>query len=182
MAEREVFPKTINERILRQWQQTVQCFFTRTNGGKMETTFRQTRCPVSKILQQYIKELKLTVLLVWQNKLFQHSEFVFTFSESLCYMLLFSYVNKNFLFWRLSNDWMNWQKERFCQKQLTSESFDSDNKQCSFFSQGQTEERWKWPLDRHGVRFPKFSKILQWRICFYFLGKHLLYAIVFVRQ
>ena len=30
----------------------------------METTSRQTQCPVSKILQCYIKELKLTVLLV----------------------------------------------------------------------------------------------------------------------
>ena len=40
-------------------------FFTRTNGGKMETTSRQTQCPVSKILQRYVKELKLTVLLVW---------------------------------------------------------------------------------------------------------------------
>ena len=30
----------------------------------METTSRQTQCPVSKILQRYIKELKLTVLLV----------------------------------------------------------------------------------------------------------------------
>ena len=30
----------------------------------MEKTFRQTQCPVSKILQRYIKELKLTVLLV----------------------------------------------------------------------------------------------------------------------
>ena len=39
-------------------------FITRTNGGKMETTSRQTQCPVSKILQRYIKELKLTVLLV----------------------------------------------------------------------------------------------------------------------
>ena len=39
-------------------------FFTRTNGGKMETTSRETQCPVSKILQRYIKELKLTVLLV----------------------------------------------------------------------------------------------------------------------
>ena len=39
-------------------------FFTRTNGGKMETTSRKTQCPVSKILQRYIKELKLTALLV----------------------------------------------------------------------------------------------------------------------
>ena len=72
LAEREVFPKTINEWILRQWQQTylekllclLQCFFTRTNGEKMETTSRQTQCLVSKILQRYIKELRLTVLLV----------------------------------------------------------------------------------------------------------------------
>ena len=39
-------------------------FFTRTNGGKVERTSLQTQCPVSKILQRYIKELKLTVLLV----------------------------------------------------------------------------------------------------------------------
>ena len=57
---------------------------------------------------------------------------------------------------------MNWQKERFSQKQLTSESFDNDNKLtlksffalCGvfffflfFFLQGQTEERWKRLLD-----------------------------------
>ena len=30
----------------------------------METTSRQTQCPVSKIPQRYIEELKLTVLLV----------------------------------------------------------------------------------------------------------------------
>ena len=30
----------------------------------METTSKQTQCPVSIILQRYIKELKLTVLLV----------------------------------------------------------------------------------------------------------------------
>ena len=39
-------------------------FITRTNGGKMETTSRQTQCPVSKKIQRYIKELNLTVLLV----------------------------------------------------------------------------------------------------------------------
>ena len=39
-------------------------FFTWTNVGKMETTSRQTQCPVSKVLQRYIKELKLTALLV----------------------------------------------------------------------------------------------------------------------
>ena len=31
----------------------------------MEVTWRKTQCPVSKILQRYIKELKLTVLLVF---------------------------------------------------------------------------------------------------------------------
>ena len=30
----------------------------------MEKTSRQTQCPVSKILQRYIKELKVTVILV----------------------------------------------------------------------------------------------------------------------
>ena len=30
----------------------------------METTSRKTQCPVSKILQGYIKELKLTAFLV----------------------------------------------------------------------------------------------------------------------
>ena len=52
-------------------------------------------------------------------------------------------------------------------KQLTSESFDNDNKLtlksffafCSVFSQGQTEERWKRLLDRHSVRFPKYSSV-----------------------
>ena len=61
---------------------------------------------------------------------------------------------------------MNWQKERFSQKQSTSESFGNYNKLtlksffafCSvFFLQGQTEERWKRLLDRHCP----VSKILQ---------------------
>ena len=30
-------------------------FITRTNGGKMETTSRQTQCPVSKILSVTLK-------------------------------------------------------------------------------------------------------------------------------
>ena len=55
--------------------------------------------------------------------------------------------------------------ERFSKKQFRSESFDNDNKLtlksffafCSVFSQGQTEERWKRLLDRHSVRFPKYS-------------------------
>ena len=51
------------------------------------------------------------------------------------------------------------------QKQLTSESFDNDNKLtlksffafCSVLSQGQTKERCKRLLDRRSVRFPKYS-------------------------
>ena len=51
----ERFSQKINERILRQWQQTylekllclLQVFFlTRINGGKIETTSRKTQCPV----------------------------------------------------------------------------------------------------------------------------------------
>ena len=70
---REVFPKTIksesfdNDNKLTLKSFFAFCsvfFFTRTNGGKMETTSRKTQCPVSKILQRYIKELKLTALLV----------------------------------------------------------------------------------------------------------------------
>ena len=36
----------------------------------METTSRKTQCPVSKILQRYIKELKLTGLLVLTKETF----------------------------------------------------------------------------------------------------------------
>ena len=39
-------------------------FFPRTNGGKMETTSKKAQCLVSKVLQRYIKELRLTALLV----------------------------------------------------------------------------------------------------------------------
>ena len=70
---REVFPKNLtSESLDNDNKLTLKSFFafcsvfffTRTNGGKMETTSRKTQCPVSKILQRYIKELKLTVLLV----------------------------------------------------------------------------------------------------------------------
>ena len=70
---REVFPKNLtseffdNDKKLTLKSFFAFCsvfFFTRTNGGKMETTSRKTQCPVSKILQRYIKELKLTALLV----------------------------------------------------------------------------------------------------------------------
>ena len=92
------FPKKINERILRQWQQTylekllclLQCFFffTGTNGGKMETTSRKTQCPVSKILQRYIKELKLEALLVFDKINFFNKANLFSLSRKpfvLCY-------------------------------------------------------------------------------------------------
>ena len=36
----------------------------------METTSRQTQCPASKILQRYIKEIKVTVLVVLTEKTF----------------------------------------------------------------------------------------------------------------
>ena len=101
---------------------------------------------------------------------------------------------------------MNWQKERFSQKQLTSESFDNDKKLtlksffafCSvFFLQRPTVERWKRLRDRHSVRFPKYSSVTlraktysalsfdvfnMANICFNFLGNPLLYVIVFVSQ
>ena len=61
---------------------------------------------------------------------------------------------------------MDWQKERFSKKQLTSESSSTMTTNLPwkaslpfavFFSQRQTEERWKRLLDRHSVRFPKYS-------------------------
>ena len=68
----EVFPKTklTGESFDNDNKLTLKSFFTfcsvffltRTNGEKMETTSRKG--PVSKILQRYIKELKLTSLLV----------------------------------------------------------------------------------------------------------------------
>ena len=69
----------------------------------METASRQTRCPVSKILQRHIKEPWIvaktySALSFDRINFFQHGEFVFTFSESFCYVLLFSWANKNFLF------------------------------------------------------------------------------------
>ena len=53
-----------NKLTLKRFFAFCRVFFTRTKGGKMETTSRQTQCPVFKILQRYIKELRLTVLLV----------------------------------------------------------------------------------------------------------------------
>ena len=53
-----------NKRTLKSFFAFAVFFFTRTNGGRMERTSRQTQCPLSKTLQRYIKELKLTMLLV----------------------------------------------------------------------------------------------------------------------
>ena len=69
---REVFPEKLTSEsfnndsklTLKSFFAFVSVFFTGTNGGKMEMTSRKTQCPVSKILQRYIKELKLTALLV----------------------------------------------------------------------------------------------------------------------
>ena len=64
------FPKKINERILQHWQQTclekllclLQCFFfTRTNGGKMETTSRKTRGIY--LLQHFLSAITVMVSL-----------------------------------------------------------------------------------------------------------------------
>ena len=111
---REVFQKTIKERVLRQWQQTylekllclLQCFFTRTNGRKMEPTSRQTQCLVSKILQRYIKELKLTVL--WLSfdriKFFNMANLFLPSRKALVMCYCFRAPIKTFFFWRLSND------------------------------------------------------------------------------
>ena len=45
----------------------------------MERTSRNTRCPVSKILQRYIKELKLTALLVLTKYIFSTWRICFHF-------------------------------------------------------------------------------------------------------
>ena len=60
---REVFPKKLtsesfhNDKSIFAFSSVF--FFTRTNGGKMETSSRKTQCPVSKILQRYIKVISL---------------------------------------------------------------------------------------------------------------------------
>ena len=103
------FPQKINKRILRQWPQTylekllclLKCFFffTRTNGGKMEMTSRKTQCPVSKILQHYIKELKLTALLVLTKYAFSMWRICFHFlgNPLLCAIVFMSQWKLSFL-------------------------------------------------------------------------------------
>ena len=54
----------------------------------METTSTQTQCLVSKILQRYVKELKLTVLLVLTKSTFSTWRICFYFLGkplSMCY-------------------------------------------------------------------------------------------------
>ena len=66
------FPQKINERILRQWQQTylekllclLQVFFFKDQRRKDRNDFEKDTMPGSRILQRYIKESKLTALLV----------------------------------------------------------------------------------------------------------------------
>ena len=64
----------------------------------METTSTQTQ--VSKILLAKT----YSALSFDRIKLFNIGEFVFSLSETHCYVLFFSWANKIFLFWRLSND------------------------------------------------------------------------------
>ena len=47
----------------------------------METTSRKTQCPVSKILQRYIKELKLEALLVFDKINFFNKANLFSLSR-----------------------------------------------------------------------------------------------------
>ena len=64
----------------------------------METTSTQTQ--VSKILLAKT----YSALSFDRIKLFNIGEFVFSLSETNCYVLFLSWANKIFLFWRLSND------------------------------------------------------------------------------
>ena len=70
----------------------------------METTSRKTQCPVSKILKRYIKELKLTALLVLTKWTFSTWRICFHFLGNPLLCAIVWWVNKNFLSWRLSND------------------------------------------------------------------------------
>ena len=58
LAEREISQKQLtSESFENDNKLTLKSFFAFCSG-KMETISRQTQCPVSKILQRYIKELK----------------------------------------------------------------------------------------------------------------------------
>ena len=110
---RGVFSQKNYEQILRQWQQTylekllclLQRFLfykdqRRKDGDDFETdtvsSFQNT--PELKRAKTY------SALSFDRVKFNKHGEFVFTFSESFCYVLLFFCANKNVLFWHLSND------------------------------------------------------------------------------
>ena len=92
----EFFPKNLtsesfdndNKLTLKSFFAFCSVFLTRTNGGKMETTSRKTQCPVSKILQRFIKELKITSALSFDQINFFHIANLFSLSRKpfvVCY-------------------------------------------------------------------------------------------------
>ena len=103
----------MNERILRQWQQTYlekllafcSVFFLQ---GPTEERWKRLRERLSARFPKYssvtLKSQNLQGSWFLPNKLFQHGDFVFTFSETLSCVLLFLWGNKNVFSWRLSND------------------------------------------------------------------------------
>ena len=108
----EVFPQKINERILGQWQQTclenllcfLQCFLYKDQRRKDGNDFLTDTVSGFQKAPELKRAKTYSALSFDRKKLFQNGEFVFTFSETLCHVLLFSWANKNFLFWRLTND------------------------------------------------------------------------------
>ena len=106
------FPQKINERILRQWQQTylenllcfLQCFLCKDQRRKDGNDFLTDTVSGFQKAPELKRAKTYSALSFDRKKLFQNGEFVFTFSETLCHVLLFSWANKNFLFWRLTND------------------------------------------------------------------------------
>ena len=114
---RHVLPKKINERILRQRQQIyfdkricyLQCFFIffflqRPTKERRNRLRDRHGVQFPKCSSVTLASWTLQCSLFWPSKLFQYATFVFTFSETLCYVLLFSWANKTFFFLRLSND------------------------------------------------------------------------------
>ena len=69
----------------------LQCFLKDQRKKDIEATSSQTQCPVFKRLQCHIGE--------WM-----HAYSALSFDRIYCYVLLFSWANKNSLFWRLLND------------------------------------------------------------------------------
>ena len=71
-------------------------FFTRTNGGKMERTSRQTQCPVSKILQRYC------ALSFDRINFFTDMANLFLLCSRKAFVMCYCF--RAFFFWRLAND------------------------------------------------------------------------------